>query len=154
MHWYRNRLASYSSSPFGNARPERPKSRPGSRLRPSVHGCSGRCALLGLLALVFLLAAVPAQADVDPYRLYLAQRGDIPWDSLSQEEQQALKRYRGQWDEYSGERQQRLREGAQRYMDLPPNKRREVEQQRREYEQLSPAERERLRQEYQRRRNQ
>ena len=154
MHWYRNRLALYSSSPFGNAPPERPKSRPGSRLRPSVHGCSGRCALLGLLALVFLLAAVPAQADVDPYRLYLAQRGDIPWDSLSQEEQQALKRYRGQWDEYSGERQQRLREGAQRYMDLPPNKRREVEQQRREYEQLSPAERERLRQEYQRRRNQ
>jgi hypothetical protein len=153
MPWYRNRLASYSSSPVGNARPERPKSRPGSRLRPAVYASSSLCALVRLLALVFLLAGTPTQADVDPYRLYLAQRGDIPWNSLSPEEQQALKRYRGQWDEYSGERQQRLREGAQRYMDLPPDKRREVEQQRREYEQLSPEERERLRKEYQRRRN-
>ncbi len=108
--------------------------------------------MVGLLAVIFLLAGAPAHADIDPYRLYLAQRGDIPWDALSPEEQQALKRYRGQWNEYSGERQQRLRDGAQRYMDLPPDKRRQVEQQRREYEQLSPKERERLRKEYQRRR--
>ncbi len=153
MHWYRNRLASYLSSPFGSARPERSKSRSESCLCTAEDARGRFCALAGLLALVFLLAGAPAQAGVDPYRLYLAQRGDIPWNSLSPEEQQALKGYRGQWDEYSGERQQRLREGAQRYLDLPPDKRREVEQQRREYEQLSPAERERLRKEYQRRRN-
>ncbi len=106
-----------------------------------------------LLALVCMLGGAPAQADVDPYRLYLAQRGDIPWESLSAEEQQALKRYRGQWDDYSSDRQQRLRQGAQRYMELPPDKRQQVEQQRRQYEQLSPQERERLRKEYQRRHN-
>jgi len=153
MQRYRNTLAPYSSARFCNARPERSRSRRRSRLCSSEYACNGLCALVRLLALVFLLAGAPAQADVDPYRLYLAQRGDIPWNSLSPEEQQALKRYRGQWDEYGGERQQRLREGAQRYLDLPPDKRREVEQQRREYEQLSPAERERLRKEYQRRRN-
>ena len=110
--------------------------------------------LCGLLMVTLLLGVSPVQAQVDPYRLYLAQRGDIPWESLSPEEQQALKRYRGDWDDYSGDRQQRLRQGAQRYMDLPPDKRRQVEQQRREYEQLSPQERERLRKEYQRRNRQ
>lgn len=153
MHLYRKRLASYSSSPFRNLWPQRRESRPGGGLSPSGSASSGIGAILGLLALVLLLAGAPAQADIDPYRLYLAERGDIPWESLSPEEQQALKRYRGQWEGYSSERQQRLRQGAQRYMDLPPDKRREVEQQRREYEQLSPQERERLRKEYQRRRN-
>lgn len=153
MHRYRNRLASISSPRFGNARAQRSKARFNNRLCPSDYAWNAFCARVRLLALVFLLAGTPAQADVDPYRLYLAQRGDIPWNSLSPDEQQALKRYRGQWDEYSGERQQRLRDGAQRYLDLPPDKRREVERQRREYEQLSPAERERLRKEYQRRRN-
>ena len=153
MHWYRKRLASYSSSPFRNLRPQRQESWPGGGLSPSSFASSGIGTILRLLALVLMLAGAPAQADIDPYRLYLAERGDIPWESLSREEQQALKRYRGQWEGYSSERQQRLRQGAQRYMDLPPDKRREVEQQRREYEQLSPQERERLRKEYQRRRN-
>lgn len=135
-----------------------------STVLPSLRRLTGRLAaarpghrggaLCGLLVVTVLLAASPVQAQVDPYRLYLAQRGDIPWESLSPEEQQALKRYRGDWDDYSGDRQQRLRQGAQRYMDLPPDKRRQVEQQRREYEQLSPQERERLRKEYQRRNRQ
>jgi hypothetical protein len=153
MHWYRKRLASYSSSPFRSPWPQRRESRPEGGLSPSSSASSGIGTILRLLALVLMLSGAPAQADIDPYRLYLAERGDIPWESLSPEEQQALKRYRGQWDGYSSERQQRLRQGAQRYMDLPPDKRREVEQQRREYEQLSPQERERLRKEYQRRRN-
>ncbi len=153
MPWYRNSLAVYSSAPCENARPQRAKSPPTGRCYPSAPSCRSIGAILRLLALVLLLSGAPAQAAIDPYRLYLAQRGDIPWDSLSREEQQALKRYQGQWQEYSGERQQRLREGAQRYMDLPPDKRRQVEQQRREYEQLSPQERERLRKEYQRRRS-
>jgi hypothetical protein len=153
MHWYRKRLASYSSSPFRSPWPQRRELRPEGGLSPSSSASSGIGTILRLLALVLMLSGAPAQADIDPYRLYLAERGDIPWESLSPEEQQALKRYRGQWDGYSTERQQRLRQGAQRYMDLPPDKRREVEQQRREYEQLSPQERERLRKEYQRRRN-
>jgi hypothetical protein len=101
---------------------------------------------------VFLLGVNPARADIDPYRLYLAERGDIPWESLSPEERDALQRYRGDWDRYSGERQQRMRQGAQRYLSLPPDKRRAVEQERREYERLSPAERKRLREEYKRNR--
>ena len=99
---------------------------------------------------LLLLISGNSRADVDPYRLYLAQRGDIPWQSLSPEEQEALQRYRNQWDGYSGKRQQEMRRGAQRYMELPPQKRREVEQQRNHYQQLTPEERRRLREEYQR----
>ena len=102
------------------------------------------------LAVIVLLAGAPAQAQVDPYRLYLAERGDIPWQSLTREEQEALQRHRRKWDDYSTDRQQRIRQGAQRYLSLPPDKRREVEQQRHEYEQLSPKERKRLREEYKR----
>ena len=115
-------------------------------------GASAAQVLLPAFLLLVLLAGSPAEAAVDPYRLYLAQRGDIPWESLSREEREALQRYRGQWNSYSTERQQRMRQGAQRYLDLPPDKRRAVEQERREYEQLSPAERKRLREEYKRKR--
>ena len=138
-------------STLGKVAGWRGPSPPAARCRTAEYTRSART-LPGLLMLILVLGVNPAQAQVDPYRLYLAQRGDIPWESLSPEEQQALQRYRGQWREYSTERQQRLRQGAQRYMDLPPDKRRQVEQQRREYEQLSPQERERLRKEYQRRR--
>ena len=103
-----------------------------------------------LFALTILLSAQSSQAEVDSYRLYLAERGDIPWHSLSPEEQDALKRHRGKWDDYSTERQRDMRQGAQRYLDLPPDKRRKVEQERRHYEQLSPQERKRLREEYKR----
>lgn len=96
---------------------------------------------------VLFAAEVPAQ--VDGYRLYLAERGDIPWQSLSPQEQDALRRYRNQWNNYSSERQQEMRRGAQRYLDLPPQKRREVEQQRQEYQQMTPEQRRRLREEYQ-----
>ncbi|MGD2074718.1 MAG: DUF3106 domain-containing protein [Gammaproteobacteria bacterium] len=117
-----------------------------SRLGPA----SG--AVLPAFLLLLLLAASPAGAAVDPYRLYLAERGEIPWESLSREEREALQRHRGSWDNYSTERQQRMRQGAQRYLELPPDKRRAVEQQRRQYEQLPPDERKRLREEYRRKR--
>ena len=139
-----SRASSVSVTPCKAAR-RRATAHP--RLRPAA-------ALCGLLVLCVALGVGPVEAQVDPYRLYLAQRGDIPWESLSPEEQQALKRDRRDWNDYSGDRQQRLRQGAQRYMDLPPDKRRQVEEQRREYEQLSPRERERLRKEYQRRHKQ
>jgi len=105
-----------------------------------------------LFTLSLSLSSLPVLADVDAHRLYLAARGDIPWQSLSPEEQRALQRHRGNWDDYERERQQDMRQGAQRYLKLPPDKRREVEKQRREYEQLSPQERQRLRKEYQRQR--
>lgn len=126
---------------------ERPR-----RLRAGCGGASAPHSLLPAFLLLLLLAGSPAEAAVDPYRLYLAERGDIPWESLSREEREALQRHRGQWGSYSTERQQHMRQGAQRYLDLPPDKRRAVEQERREYEQLSPAERSRLREEYKRKR--
>lgn len=98
------------------------------------------------------LASASAHAELDRYRLYLAARGEIPWQSLSPQEQEALRRYRNQWDGYSGERQEDMRRGAQRYLELPPQKRREVEQQRQQYEQMSPEQRRRLREQYQRER--
>lgn len=109
-----------------------------------------------LTALCFALACAAtasAHATVDNYRIYLAARGEIPWQSLSPEEQSVLQRYRGQWDKYSGSRQREMRNGAQRYLQLPPQKRREVEQQQRQYQDMSPEERRRLREEYQRQRH-
>lgn len=109
--------------------------------------------LFALAIGLLLLIAGNTHADIDHYRLYLAQRGDIPWQSLSPEEQKALQRYRNQWDNYSGQRQQEMRRGARRYMELPPQKRREVEQQHHHYQQMTPEERRRLREEYQRRKH-
>ena len=103
-----------------------------------------------LFTLTLSLSGLPAHAGIDAHRLYLAARGDIPWQSLNPEEQRALQRHRGNWDDYDHEHQQDMRRGAQRYLELPPDKRRKVEQQRRKYEQLSPQERRRLRKEYQR----
>ena len=105
-----------------------------------------------LFTLTLSLSGLPLHAGVDAQRLYLAARGEIPWQSLSPEEQRALQRHRGNWGDYDHERQKDMRKGAQRYLELPPDKRREVEQQRRKYEQLSPQERQRLRKEYQRQR--
>lgn len=106
-----------------------------------------------LCAVMAMLSGVAHAADDRyDYRLYLAERGDIPWQSLSPDEQDALRDYRGDWNEYSGDRQQRIRDGTQRYLELPPEKRRKVEQNRRKYQELSPQERERLRKEYQRNR--
>lgn len=106
--------------------------------------------LAALCLALACLGAADARAAVDGYRIYLAQRGDIPWQSLSPEEQAVLQRYRGQWNNYSGSRQREMRNGAQRYLQLPPQKRREVEQQQRQYRDMSPEERKRLRDEYQR----
>lgn len=106
-----------------------------------------------LLASVLAIALLPDRAQaLDAERLYLAARGDIPWQSLSPEEQEALRRYRGHWNRYDAEQQRRIREGAQHYLRLPPEKRREIERQQRHYRQLSPEEKRRLREEYQRQR--
>lgn len=100
-----------------------------------------------------LLLSGAAGAAINQDRLYLAAKGQIPWKSLSNEEQDALRDYRGRWNKYDADRQQRIREGAKRYKNLPPEKRDALEKKRREYERLSPQERRRLREEYERRHN-
>ncbi len=95
-----------------------------------------------------LLLGSTAHAAIKPERLYLAANGHIPWQSLSKEEQEALRDYRGHWNDLDTDRQQRIREGARRYRQLPPEKRRKIEQKHYEYEHLSPQERRRLRKEY------
>lgn len=106
--------------------------------------------LISLSLILATLYSANGQAGVDNYRLYLAQRGDIPWQSLTPEEQAALQRYRKQWDSYSGERQQEMQRGARRYLELPPQKRQEVERKQRQYQDMTPEQRRRLREEYQR----
>lgn len=107
------------------------------------------------LAIIFIFSALlfsgAAGAAINPQRIYLAAQGQIPWQSLSDEERAALRDYRGHWNEYGPDRQQRIRDGAMRYQRLPPEKRDEVNKKRREYERLSPQERRRLREEYQHR---
>ncbi len=107
--------------------------------------------ILPALLVAALLPLAGASADIDPQRLYLAANGQIPWQSLSPEEQDALREYRREWDRYEPARQQRIREGARRFQSLPPEKRREIRRKREEYERLSPEERRRLREEYRRR---
>lgn len=118
----------------------------------NMHDAIGKLLITALLLLTTALMSQPGLAEVNPYRLYLAERGDIPWQSLSREEREALKRHRNDWDRYDSDRQQRMRQGAQRYLDLPPDQREEVEKGRRKYKNLSPEERERLREEYRRER--
>ncbi|MDT8388000.1 MAG: DUF3106 domain-containing protein [Thiogranum sp.] len=114
-----------------------------------------RSCFIALALVSSLLVTLPDTAQADrarhDNRLYLADRGEVPWQSLSPQEQDALREYRGNWEQYGGDRQERIRKGAQRYLELPPDERRKVEQKRREYQQLSPQERERLREEYHRR---
>ncbi len=100
------------------------------------------------MTLAGVLLAGTASAALNPDRLYLAAQGQIPWQSLSDEEQEALQNYRRHWPEYDTKRQQRIREGARRYQQLPPEKRQRLKQKHHEYEQLSPQERRRLRKQY------
>lgn len=52
-----------------------------------------------------------------------AQAGDIPWSSLSAEEQRTLSRARDNWDQLPTGRQQRLLEGARRWQHMNPQQR-------------------------------
>lgn len=53
----------------------------------------------------------------------MAVAGDIPWSSLSTDEQQTLSRARDKWDQLSTERQQRLLDGAHRWQNMSPEQR-------------------------------
>ena len=53
----------------------------------------------------------------------IAQAGDIPWSSLSADEQRILSRAHGNWDQLPTERQQRLLNGAHRWQEMNPQQR-------------------------------
>jgi hypothetical protein len=87
--------------------------------------------LILLLGLVLLVPLAPA-----------ALAGDIPWSSLSPDQQRILSRARDRWDQMPTQRQQRLLRGAQRWQAMSPEQReharerwRERHQRGREYRQ-------------------
>jgi len=98
----------------------------------------------GLLAALLLTGTLLAGAGP------AAQAGpQIPWNSLSKDEQAVLRKHQRDWSDMDGQEQERLRKGARKYLDLPQNKREAVERKRDQYRQMSPDERERLRRKYQ-----
>jgi hypothetical protein len=104
--------------------------------------------------LITALVSAPAAA-LSPDRGYapvpmLADKGGIPWDALSGEEQELLGKHRRSWSGYSSQEQDKLRRGARRYLELSPGKRNTVKQKHRQYEEMSPQERKRLREKYRR----
>jgi len=52
-----------------------------------------------------------------------AWAGDIPWSSLSADEQRTLSKARNNWDQLPTERQQRLLDGAHRWQEMNPQQR-------------------------------
>ena len=79
--------------------------------------------------------------------LILLEAG-IPWSSLSQEEQDILKKHRRNWTGYQENEQHRLRDGARRYMKLSPHERDQVERKQKQYREMTPDERKQLRDKY------
>ena len=77
-------------------------------------------ALAGLLLLGCTESSFALQPGSE--RMLLIAKGDVPWQSLSPEEQRELKGYRGNWKNYDTEKQNRIRDGAKRYMHLPPER--------------------------------
>ena len=53
----------------------------------------------------------------------VARAGDIPWSSLSADEQRTLSKARKGWDQLPTERQQRLLSGARRWQEMNPQQR-------------------------------
>jgi hypothetical protein len=95
--------------------------------------------------------AVSAQKGYPPALspLILADAG-IPWNTLSPEEQDILKKHRRNWTGYPENEQYRLRDGARRYMRLTPKERDRLERKQKQYREMSPAERKQLRDRYHR----
>ena len=90
--------------------------------------------LVYILILALLFHTMPALA------------GDIPWNSLSPQEQQTLQRLQGRWDQLPTQRQQKLRAGAKRWSTLEPAQKEKLRQRREWFRSLPPDERERLKQ--------
>lgn len=74
-----------------------------------------------LLGLVLLAPLAPS-----------AYAGDIPWSSLSPDQQRILSRAHDRWDQLPTERQQRLLRGAQRWQAMTPEQREQARERWRE----------------------
>lgn len=72
----------------------------------------------------------------------------IPWNTLSAEEQDILKKHRRNWTGYPSSEQNRLRDGARHYLKLSPNERDKVQRKQKQYREMTPAERKQLRDKY------
>lgn len=69
----------------------------------------------------------------------------LPWDSLSPQEQQTLKRFHNRWEKLPPERQHRLQKGADRWSKLTPGQRRRVRRKFRRWKKLPPEQRQAIR---------
>jgi hypothetical protein len=93
--------------------------------------------LILLLGLVLLAPLAPT-----------AFAGDIPWSSLSSDQQRILSRARDRWDQLPTERQQRLLRGAQRWEAMTPEQRETARERWRERHQRGREYRERWHREH------
>jgi len=75
------------------------------------------------------------------------------WNSLTQEQRQALKPFEQHWTELPPERQQRLLQGAQRWQQMTPEERAHARERFEHWKQMSPEERDQVRRRFERFRN-
>ena len=99
--------------------------------------------------IIFILVttgATPLSADSGPPFILL--EAGIPWNTLSPEEQDILKKHHRNWTGYPTSEQNRLRVGARHYLNLSPNERDKVKRKQNQYREMTPAERKQLRDKY------
>jgi len=97
--------------------------------------------LLRTLVLAGLLSAIlvaPVWADNE----------GVPWNSLSRQEQQTLKRFHERWDQLPLERQHRLQKGAERWSKMTPEQRQRVRKKFQRWKKLPPEQRQATRERF------
>lgn len=74
----------------------------------------------------------------------------IPWQQLTQEEQQVLNKFGDRWDQLPPERQQRLLNGARQWSNMDSDQRSQARQRFQQWQQMKPDEQARLRERFDR----
>jgi Protein of unknown function (DUF3106) len=74
----------------------------------------------------------------------------IPWQQLTQEEQQVLNKFGDRWDQLPPERQQRLLNGARQWSKMNSDERAQARQRFQQWQQMKPDEQARLRERFDR----
>lgn len=82
-----------------------------------------------------------------------SETGGVPWDQLSQDEQQVLRPLQDQWDHLPPSRQERLRKGAKRWESLSAEQREKLKERFQRWKELPPERQERIRKRFERFRN-
>ena len=109
-------------------------------------GVIGALLLTGLLS-VGVCAPVGAQVACSGASAAPASpAADVPWSSLSQDQQRLLSRLSGQWEQLPPQRQQALASGSQRWLGMSPDQRTQARQRFGQWQQLPTQRREQLRQ--------